>query len=110
MLIVTAAVLINELSEKDTAPPCTCLFYEKLKDHLEGDDLVAHARVLRIDTVKVIESVFCTNEKALKYYYESDYKTLKAIFEKKNVLKGIVTADTFSVISLNSCAFYFEKK
>jgi hypothetical protein len=109
LLIAGVSLIIPKHPEDSAALPCTCVFYENLKDQLKDEKLVAYAKVVRIDTVNIIESFLCKNEEALKYYYESNYTTLRIVFEKKTVLKGTVTTDTFSVISSNHCSFYFEK-
>ena len=112
-LILLLTFLIPALINKDSInipePKCTCLFVENLKDWLKDDDIVTYGKVVGIDTVNMIESFFCTNQEELEYFHESNYSTLKIIFEKKTVLKGTITPDTFSVMSSNHCSFYFEK-
>jgi len=109
LLIVLPQFFLANVPKKDTESICTCLSYD-LKEQLEGSELIAHATVLRIDTVKLVPSYFCIHQGMRESMYDRGYKIEKIVFKVKSFLKGVVKSDTFSVLSKNDCNYQFINK
>jgi hypothetical protein len=96
-----------QMNTSEKVPLCTCLSYE-LKDQLEVQEIVSHAKVIKIDTVRISQSNWCQDAEMRKALYQRKESMLKVTFKNKVCLKGVLKSDTFSVISLNYCQFTFN--
>lgn len=106
LLITLPQLFLKNIPKTEKRAICTCLSYD-LKEQLEGSELIAHATVLRIDTVKLAPSYFCVHQGMRESMYERGYEIEKIVFKIESVLKGIVNSDTFSVLSKNDCNYQF---
>jgi hypothetical protein len=102
-------IFLTGFSGDHKEPPCTCIYYETLKEQLEPQDVIASVKVIKIDTMKAIPSYWADNKDALKYFYESNSQILNLVLKTKRILKGKISTDTFSVLSLNDCPDLFEE-
>lgn len=110
-IIFSAIIVITFLmgfSKKNTEQSCTCIFYNSLREQLEGQYLIASVKVIKIDTVRFVPSYWGNDKDVLRYIYDSNYKNPNIIFKVKRVFKGKPSADTFCVLSKNECSFQFE--
>jgi hypothetical protein len=104
-----ASMLINttQIDRSENTSLCTCLSYE-LKEQLLDQEIVSHAKILQIDTVRLSQPNWCKDEEMRKALYERKESMLKVTFKNIRTLKGALKSDTFSVISLNYCGFGFN--
>ena len=105
---IVLVILLTGFSTRNPEPTCTCLYDETLKGLLQRQEIIASVKVIKIDTVRVIQSFLNPDKDALKYIYECKYLTLNVTYKMKKLLKGILATDTFSVLSLNECNYRFD--
>jgi hypothetical protein len=103
------SILSIDISKKKTVPSCTCLSYE-LKDQLVNQEIVASVKIIRIDTIRVIDTFLGNSQQAFKFQYDHNSRTEKITFKVNKILKGKLDSDTFSVLSLSYCSFSFIKE
>ena len=105
--IVSSFLYSSDLYTKKQLRPCTCTSYE-LKDQIRNAEIISHAKVIKIDTIRISTSSWCKDEVMRKAAYERKESMVKVTFKNKACLKGVLKSDTFSVISLNYCEYSFS--